>query len=178
MTARTKQKQNQPSEDIFQNPPSGGFFITKLFPHSSVYRVSYIKDIDMRIPFLYGLCTVIFFAIDMVWLGFVARGFYKEKLGFILSDKVNWAAAITFYLIFIGGILFFAVLPALRDHSWQTALLHGAILGGLCYATYDLTNMATISRWPLIIVVVDIIWGIVLTGSVSLLTYLIGIKFS
>ena len=132
----------------------------------------------MRIPLLYGLCTIIFFAIDMLWLGFFARSFYKEKLGFILSDKVNWAAAIIFYLIYIGGILFFAVLPALREQSWTIALLNGAVLGALCYATYDLTNMATISQWPLIVVIVDIIWGIVLTGSVSLLTYIIGAKMS
>jgi len=132
----------------------------------------------MRIPLLYGLCTIIFFAIDMLWLGFFARSFYKEKLGFILSDKVNWAAAIIFYLIYIGGILFFAVLPALREQNWQIALINGAVLGALCYATYDLTNMATISQWPLIVVVVDIIWGIVLTASVSLLTYIIGAKMS
>jgi uncharacterized membrane protein len=131
----------------------------------------------MRIPLLYGLCTIVFFAIDMLWLGFFARGFYKEKLGFILSPQVNWAAAVIFYLIYIGGILFFAVLPSLREHDWQTALLNGAVLGGLCYATYDLTNMATIAQWPLIVVVVDIIWGIVLTGSVSVLTYFIGAKF-
>jgi uncharacterized membrane protein len=128
----------------------------------------------MRIPLLYLLSTVIFFAIDMLWLGFFARGFYKEKLGFILSDKVNWTAAVIFYLIYIGGILFFSVLPALREHNWAVALINGALLGGLCYATYDLTNMATISQWPLIVVIVDIIWGIVLTGSVSVLTYLIG----
>ena len=132
----------------------------------------------MKIPSLYGLCTIIFFAIDMLWLGFFARSFYKEKLGFILSDKVNWAAAVIFYLIYIGGILFFAVLPALREQSWTIALLNGAVLGALCYATYDLTNMATISQWPLIVVIVDIIWGIVLTGSVSLLTYIVGAKMS
>jgi len=83
---------------------------------------------------------------------------------------------VIFYLIYIGGILFFAVLPSLREQNWQKALLNGAVLGGLCYATYDLTNMATISRWPLVVVVVDIIWGIVLTGAVSVLTYLIGTK--
>ena len=132
----------------------------------------------MRVPVLYIICTVIFFAIDMVWLGFVARGFYKDKLGFILSDKVNWAAAVIFYLLYIGGILFFALLPALREQSWQTALLNGAILGLLCYATYDLTNMATISSWPLVVVIVDIVWGIVLTGSVSLISYLIATKIA
>ena len=132
----------------------------------------------MRIPFIYAICTVIFFAIDMLWLGFFARNFYKEKLGFLLSDKVNWAAAIVFYLIYIGGILFFAVLPALREQSWTTAVLNGAILGMLCYATYDLTNMATISGWPLVVVIVDIIWGIVLTGSASVITYFVGQRFA
>lgn len=131
----------------------------------------------MKLVLIYVLCTLVFFAIDMLWLGFFARGFYKEKLGFILSANVNWSAAIIFYLLYIGGILFFAVMPALQQNNWQLALLNGAVLGGLCYATYDLTNMATISRWPLIVVVVDIVWGIVLTGSVSTLTYLIGSKF-
>ena len=130
----------------------------------------------MRIPILYGLSTLIFFAIDMVWLGFFAKGFYKKHLGFIMSGQINWAAAVIFYLLYIGGILFFSTLPALRDQSWQTAVLNGALLGGLCYATYDLTNMATISQWPLIVVIVDIAWGIVLTGGVSVLTYLIGTK--
>ena len=93
-----------------------------------------------------------------------------------MADKPNWIAAVIFYLLYIGGILFFSVLPALREHSWQTAVINGAILGLLCYATYDLTNMATIKNWPLIVVIVDIIWGIVLTGSVSVITYLIGNK--
>ena len=131
----------------------------------------------MKIILTYIISTVIFFAIDMVWIGFIARNFYKEKLGFIISPNVNWAAAIIFYLIYIGGILFFAVLPSVKDASWQTALLNGAVLGLVCYATYDLTNMATIDKWPLVVVVADIIWGIILTGSVSLLTYLAATKF-
>lgn len=121
---------------------------------------------------LYLITTVIFFAIDMVWLGFVAKSFYREKLAFIFTGDVNWPAAIVFYLLYIGGILYFAVLPSMKDAQWQTALLNGAILGGMCYATYDLTNMATIRQWPLVVVVVDIAWGIVLTGSVSLLAHL------
>ena len=128
----------------------------------------------MRVPLIYLICTVIFFAIDMLWLGFFARSFYKDKLGFILSDKVNWAAAVIFYLVYIGGILFFAVLPALREHSWAIAAVNGVVLGMLCYATYDLTNMATIAGWPLIVVIVDIVWGIVLTGMVATITYFIG----
>lgn len=131
----------------------------------------------MKNLLLYGITTLIFFAIDMVWLGVVARNLYKQKLGFILSPEVNWAAAIIFYLIYIGGILFFAVLPASKEMSWQTALLNGALLGGMCYATYDLTNMATIAKWPLEIVVIDIVWGMVLTGSVATLSYFAAAKF-
>jgi uncharacterized membrane protein len=131
----------------------------------------------MKNLLLYGITTLIFFAIDMVWLGVVARNLYKQKLGFILSPEVNWAAAIIFYLIYIGGILFFAVLPASKEMSWQTALLNGALLGGMCYATYDLTNMATIAKWPLEIVVIDIVWGMVLTGSVATLSYFASAKF-
>ena len=131
----------------------------------------------MKNLLLYGITTSIFFAIDMVWLGVVARNLYKQKLGFILSPEVNWAAAIIFYLIYIGGILFFAVLPASKEMSWQTALLNGALLGGMCYATYDLTNMATIAKWPLEIVIIDIVWGMVLTGSVATLSYFASIKF-
>ncbi len=125
----------------------------------------------------YAIATVFFFAIDMLWLGVIAKKLYREKLGFILSDEVNWTAALVFYFIYIAGILFFAVYPALRDFSWQTALLNGAVLGFLCYATYDLTNMATIAKWPLQIVLIDIVWGTVLTGSVSILTYLAATKW-
>jgi uncharacterized membrane protein len=125
----------------------------------------------------YAIATVFFFAIDMLWLGVIAKKLYREKLGFILSDEVNWTAALVFYFIYIAGILFFAVYPALRDFSWQTALLNGAVLGFLCYATYDLTNMATIAKWPLHIVLIDIVWGTVLTGSVSILTYLAATKW-
>jgi uncharacterized membrane protein len=131
----------------------------------------------MKNLFVYGIATVIFFAIDMLWLGVVAKNLYRQKLGFILSEQVNWPAAFTFYFIYIAGILFFAVIPALKEVSWQTALLNGALFGLMCYATYDLTNMATIKNWPLSIVVIDMVWGLVLTGSVSLLTYFFTTKF-
>jgi len=131
----------------------------------------------MKNLLLYGITTVIFFAIDMLWLGVIAKNLYRQKLGFVLSNEVNWTAAIVFYLLFIGGILFFAIQPAIKENAWQTALLHGALLGGLCYATYDLTNMATIAKWPLEIVVIDIAWGVVLTGSVSTLSYFAALKF-
>ena len=125
----------------------------------------------MKYLSIYGLTTVIFFAIDMLWLGFVAKNFYRKHIGFLLAENVNWTAAIVFYLLYIFGIIFFAVMPALKENNWQIALHNGALLGLLCYATYDLTNMATLKNWPFTVVWVDIIWGIVLTGSVSLLSY-------
>ena len=129
-------------------------------------------------PFwIYLIATVAFFAIDMLWLGLIARNFYRDKLGFIFTGDVRWPAAIVFYLLYIGGILYFAVNPALEAASLQKALINGALFGLMCYATYDLTNMATIQQWPLVVVVVDIIWGIVLTGSVSAITYLVATKW-
>jgi len=119
----------------------------------------------------YFIALISFFALDMVWLGVISKNYYKEKLGFILSENPNWAAAIVFYLLFIAGIIYFAINPGLKANDWQVALLNGAILGALCYATYDLTNMATIAKWPIEIVIIDIIWGMVLTGSVSVITY-------
>lgn len=130
----------------------------------------------MKLLWVYLIATAIFFAIDMVWIGFVARSFYKEKLGYLLAEQPRWAAAIIFYLIYIGGILFFAVVPALREQVWTTALVNGAVLGLLCYATYDLTNLATVARFPVVVVIVDILWGIFLTAAVSTITFLIGCR--
>jgi uncharacterized membrane protein len=122
---------------------------------------------------LYGLTIPIFFIVDLLWLGVIARRFYRQKLGFILSDKVNWAAAIIFYLIYIAGILFFAVRPAVASNSWRDAVILGSLYGFFTYATYDLTNLATIKEWPLVIVVVDILWGVCLCTLVAYLSFMI-----
>lgn len=125
---------------------------------------------------LFLIAAAVFFSIDMLWLGVVAKKLYRQELGFILSDEVNWIAALIFYAIYLVGVLHFAVIPALKEQSWLSALIQGAALGFLCYATYDLTNMATISKWPLKIVIIDIIWGTFLTASVSVVTYLLAMK--
>jgi uncharacterized membrane protein len=132
----------------------------------------------IRFLILYLIAAAVFFAIDMLWLGLVAKKFYREQLAFILSEQVNWAAAIIFYAIYLAGVLHFAVLPGLKEQNVLLALLQGAALGFLCYATYDLTNMATIAKWPLKIVLVDILWGTFLTGMVSLLSYVIAVKWN
>lgn len=115
----------------------------------------------------YLLTTLVFFAVDMTWLGFIAKGIYKKYLGGFLSDNVNWPAAIIFYLLFIIGIFYFAILPAVEKNALAKAILSGALFGFFTYATYDLTNLATLKDWPLPIVFIDIIWGSVLTGIVS-----------
>ena len=120
---------------------------------------------------LYIITVPIFLIIDLLWLGIIARGFYRNKLDFILSEQVNWMAAVIFYLIYIIGILFFAIRPAISSHSWMQALALGALFGFFTYATYDLTNFATIKDWPLGIVIVDVIWGSFLCGFVSLSSY-------
>jgi uncharacterized membrane protein len=122
---------------------------------------------------LYALTIPIFFVIDILWLGVIAKGFYRRKLSFILSADVNWAAAVIFYLIYIAGILFFAVRPALANNSWRDAVVLGGLFGFFTYATYDLTNLATIKDWPLAIVVVDILWGVCLCSLVAYLSFMI-----
>jgi uncharacterized membrane protein len=122
---------------------------------------------------LYALTIPVFFAIDMLWLGIIAKGFYRKNLKLILSSDVNWTAAATFYLIYIAGILFFAVRPAINNASLGQAAVLGALFGFFTYATYDLTNLATIKDWPLVIVVVDILWGVCLCTLVSSLSFMI-----
>lgn len=125
---------------------------------------------------LYAIALPVFFAIDMLWLGVVARNFYRAQIGSLLKADVNWTAAILFYLVFIGGIVFFVLAPALEKSSWKYALFVGAAFGFITYATYDLTNLATMKDWPLLVTVVDLAWGSVLTGSVSVISYAIARK--
>ncbi len=125
---------------------------------------------------LYLLTVPVFFAIDMVWLGFLARSFYKNNLGHLLSPDVNWSAAFIFYFIYIAGIVFFAVRPGLEAQSLTRACLLGALFGFFTYATYDLTNLATLRDWPVIVAVVDIAWGTALCAVVSAGSYLIGAR--
>jgi len=128
---------------------------------------------SLQFVYLYLLTVPVFFLIDMVWLGVVAKGFYQEKLADFLGP-VNWTAAIIFYLIFIVGILIFAVAPALQAQSVMKALVLGALFGFFAYATYDFTNLATLKNWPVIVVVVDVLWGAVLSGCVATISFLIG----
>ncbi len=125
----------------------------------------------VRFLSVYAVTLPVFFAIDLVWLGVVAKTFYRQHIGHLMADRINWAAAIAFYLLFIAGIVFFAVRPALDANSASRALVYGALFGFFTYATYDLTNHATMRDWPAIVTVVDMAWGTVLSGSVAYLSY-------
>ena len=126
---------------------------------------------------LYFITLAVFFLIDMIWLGLVAKGFYRRHLGAMMNPRVNWIAAMLFYLLFIVGLLVFAIRPALVAGIPLNALFYGALLGLISYATYDLTNLATLKDWPLVVTIVDLIWGTVLGGVVSYVSALLGRAF-
>ena len=125
---------------------------------------------------LYLITLPILFALDMVWLTRVAKTFYADQIGFLMKPDINWIAAVLFYLLFIVGLVLFVIMPALEKGSWVHALLFGALFGFISYATYDLTNLATLKDWPLVVTLVDLAWGSVLSASVCLLSYFVANK--
>ena len=122
---------------------------------------------------IYIIALIIFLAIDIIWLAFIAPKFYKSQIGHLMTDKPNFIAAIIFYLIFIVGIVYFVVNPAIESKSLSKVIVAGALFGFISYATYDLTNLATLKEWPLKVTIVDLIWGTSLSTVVSLLTYIV-----
>lgn len=122
---------------------------------------------------LYTIALTVFVAIDMAWLGFLAKDFYKNQIGHLMKSDINWTAAILFYVLFIAGLVFFAIIPSVEKGSWLHALLFGAFFGVVTYATYDLTNLATLKDWPLTVTIIDLLWGAALGALVSAITYFI-----
>ncbi len=121
---------------------------------------------------LYLITFVLFFAIDLLWLGLIAKNLYQRQIGHLMAEQVNWIAAIIFYLLFIAGLVFFVIMPAVNDGNIGKAVLFGALFGFITYATYDLTNLATLKDWPWQITVIDLAWGTFLGLSTSTLSYL------
>lgn len=126
---------------------------------------------------MYFITLIVFFAIDLTWLGVIAKNLYRQQLGFIMKENVNWVAAISFYMIFILGVVYFVVNPAILKDSWRYALFIGMLYGFITYATYDLTNLATLKDWPLKITVIDLIWGTSLGGLTSVISFFINRRF-
>lgn len=127
----------------------------------------------MQYLFLYLATIPVFVMGDLLWLGFIANNFYQSRLGHLLGE-VNWVAAIVFYFVFVLGILIFAVIPGLEAHSLDKAVLWGVMFGLFTYATYDLTNHATMRDWPVLVTIVDIVWGSILSGTVAAVSFYIG----
>jgi uncharacterized membrane protein len=125
---------------------------------------------------LYGVAVVAFLVIDMVWLGVIARSFYRAQIGHLMRDNVNWAAAFAFYLVFVSGIVVLVGWPAIQRQSLSHALALGALFGLVTYAAYDLTNLATLESFPLEVALVDLVWGMVLCATVSGITYLVSAR--
>ena len=123
---------------------------------------------------LFLMTSVVFFAIDVVWIGVVAAPFYQRHLGSLLAPNVRWVPAILFYLIYIVGLLVFAVLPGLASGSLVRAAALGAFLGFMAYATFDLTCLALFRDFPVRVVAVDLCWGTLLSATVTSAAYGIG----
>lgn len=126
---------------------------------------------------LYLIAFVVFFAIDIIWLSLIAKDLYARYLGYLMAQNVRWVAAIVFYLLFIAGLVVFVIQPAVVSGSWSEALVRGLFFGLVTYATYDLTNLATVRDWPLLITAVDLVWGTFLGGSVSIITFFVSRLF-
>lgn len=125
----------------------------------------------------YFIALPVFLGIDAIWLTFIAKNFYAKQIGYLMAKNPNLLAALIFYVIFIAGLVFFVITPALDRKMWTQALLAGAFFGLVTYATYDLTNLATVKDWPLIVTIVDLIWGMFVSAAVSVATYFIALKF-
>lgn len=119
----------------------------------------------------YLIAAAVFLVLDLLWLGFVAKGLYERFLGDLLADEPNVAAAVLFYAIFLAGLVYFVIAPAVEEGSLRSALLRGAAFGLVTYATWDLTSLAVIEGFPVAIVPIDVAWGAVLAASVSAVTF-------
>lgn len=123
--------------------------------------------------YLYLICLGTFLLVDLFWLGIVAREFYRKQLETWMAESTNWTAAIIFYLLFVVGVLIFVVNPAVEKGSLARSIGFGFLFGLITYATYDLTNLATLADWPLSLTLVDLAWGGVLSAIVSVVGYLV-----
>lgn len=118
-----------------------------------------------------------FLGIDSFWLGLVAPSFYSSQIGYIMADQPNFLAAGLFYLLFIFGMVVFIVEPGVKEQTLMQAVMRGALFGLVTYATYDLTNLATLAGWPVLVTVVDLLWGTFLSAAVTLVSVWAGKRF-
>ena len=120
----------------------------------------------------YGAAALTMLVLDVIWLSQAVPRIYKPQLGDLLADQPNFAVAGVFYLVYLVGVVVFAILPAIDKQSWLQALTMGGLLGLVAYGTYDFTNLATLRGWPLGLSLIDVAWGVVLTATVSVAGYM------
>ena len=126
---------------------------------------------------MYFVSLLVFLGIDMVWLGVLAKDFYRRQIGGLMRNEVGWGWAVAFYLLFVVGLVVFVISPAVENRSITQAVTRGVLFGLITYATYDLTNMATLKGWSWQVTVVDLIWGMVLSGLVAMISSLVLMKW-
>jgi uncharacterized membrane protein len=127
----------------------------------------------MKYLYLYILTFIVFLAIDAIWLGIIAKNMYADKIGHLMAENPNLIAALVFYLLFVATLLVFVVVPGYEAQSLTKTIILGALFGMITYATYDLTNLATLKDWPLSTTIIDIIWGTSLATATSIAGYYI-----
>ncbi|MQY46604.1 DUF2177 family protein [Rhizobiales bacterium RZME27] len=120
---------------------------------------------------VYAGTLLSFLLIDAVWLGLIAKNFYRDQLGDLMLPSPNFAVAAIFYLFFAAAIVVLAVRPGLEVGSLWTTIGYGALLGLAAYGTYDMTNLSTLKGWPVTLSIVDMVWGTVLTAAASACGY-------
>lgn len=125
----------------------------------------------------YAVTFIVFIVVELIWLLVLAKELYKKELGYIMKEKPSLAPAAIFGLLFVLGLVFFIVNPALTKGDWSYALFAGILYGLITYATYTLTNLANLEAWPLKVSLIDLIWGVVLGGSVSTISFFILNRF-
>ena len=122
----------------------------------------------------YVIAFVVFFLIDMLWLGVIAKNLYQKELGHLMAPQFKLVPALLFYLLYIGGLVFFAIIPSFESESVKNAILYGALFGLVSYATYDLTNLATLKGWPVKIVIYDLLWGTFISATTAGISLWVG----
>ncbi|HOO43599.1 MAG TPA: DUF2177 family protein [Bacillota bacterium] len=120
---------------------------------------------------MYVIAFAVFLLVDFLWLTLIANKFYKEHLGYLMRETPNYIAALVFYLVFIVGLVYLVIMPGIEAGSVGKVILGGIIFGFVSYATYDLTNLATVKDWPIIVTVVDLVWGTTLSTVIAVATY-------
>ena len=120
---------------------------------------------------LYLLTLVVYCSIDFLWVNLIIKQWFQKEVGPLMADKINWAPAILFYLLYPASLILFAIYPSLKSAYSYHALLYGAALGLTCYAAYDLTNLATLKGWPIKLAICDMVWGAFISGITSVIVY-------